>query len=210
MKLSYAITTCNEVDETIRLVSQLLNYKEANSEIVVLLDTPKAPIELVEYLELQANADHITLIESEFDNNFAQWKNLLNSHCEGDWIFQLDADEYLEPDLIHNLEALLESNVDKDMIVVPRINTVEGLTEAHIQKWGWQVNEKGWVNFPDVQTRIYKNSDKIGWSGKVHERIVGFESYTSFPADEIYCIKHPKTIERQIKQNSYYDTINNI
>ena len=210
MKLSYAITTCNEVDETIRLVSQLLNYKEANSEIVVLLDTPKAPIELVEYLELQANADHITLIESEFDNNFAQWKNLLNSHCKGDWIFQLDADEYLENDLIHNLEALLESNVDKDMIVVPRINTVEGLTEAHIQKWGWRVNEKGWVNFPDVQTRIYKNSDKIGWSGKVHERIVGFESYTSFPADEVYCIKHPKTIERQTKQNSYYDTINNI
>ena len=210
MKLSYAITTCNEVDETIRLVSQLLNYKEANSEIVVLLDTPKAPIELVEYLELQANADHITLIESEFDNNFAQWKNLLNSHCKGDWIFQLDADEYLENDLIHNLEALLESNVDKDMIVVPRINTVEGLTEAHIQKWGWNVNEKGWVNFPDYQTRIFKNSDKIGWSGKVHERIVGFENYTSFPPDEIYCIKHPKTIERQTKQNSYYDTINNI
>ena len=210
MKLSYAITTCNEVDETIRLVSQLLNYKEANSEIVVLLDTPKAPIELVEYLELQANADHITLIESEFDNNFAQWKNLLNSHCKGDWIFQLDADEYLENDLIHNLEALLDANYDKDLILVPRINTVEGLTLEHIKRWGWQVNEKGWVNFPDVQTRIYKNSDKIGWSGKVHERIVGFENYTSFPPDEIYCIKHPKTIERQTKQNSYYDTINNI
>ena len=210
MKLSYAITTCNEVDETIRLVSQLLNYKEANSEIVVLLDTPKAPIELVEYLELQANADHITLIESEFDNNFAQWKNLLNSHCKGDWIFQLDADEYLENDLIHNLEALLDANYDKDLILVPRINTVEGLTLEHIKRWGWQVNEKGWVNFPDVQTRIYKSSDKIGWSGKVHERIVGFENYTSFPPDEIYCIKHPKTIERQTKQNSYYDTINNI
>ena len=210
MKLSYAITACNEVEETIRLVSQLLNYKEANSEIVVLLDTPKAPIELVEYLELQANADHITLIESEFDNNFAQWKNLLNSHCNGDWIFQLDADEYLENDLIHNLEALLDANYDKDLILVPRINTVEGLTLEHIKRWGWQVNEKGWVNFPDVQTRIYKNSDKIGWSGKVHERIVGFENYTSFPPDEIYCIKHPKTIERQTKQNSYYDTINNI
>ena len=207
MKLSYAITTCNEVDETIRLVSQLLNYKEANSEIVVLLDTPKAPTELVEYLELQANADHITLIESEFDNNFAQWKNLLNSHCEGDWIFQLDADEYLEPDLIHNLEALLDANYDKDLILVPRINTVEGLTLEHIKQWGWQVNEKGWVQFPDVQTRIYKNSDKIGWSGKVHERIVGFESYTSFPPDEIYCIKHPKTIERQEKQNNLYLSI---
>ena len=207
MKLSYAITACNEVEETIRLVNQLLNYKEENSEIVVLLDTPKAPIELVEYLELQANADYITLIESEFDNDFAQWKNFLNSHCKGDWIFQLDADEHLTPDLIVNMESLLDANTDKDMIVVPRINTVEGLTEAHIQKWGWNVNEKGWVNFPDYQTRIFKNSDKIGWSGKVHERIVGFESYTNFPVDEIYCIKHPKTIDRQERQNNYYDTL---
>ena len=207
MKLSYAITACNEVEETIRLVNQLLNYKEENSEIVVLLDTPKAPVELLEYLELQANADYINLIESEFDNDFAQWKNLLNSQCKGEWIFQLDADEYLTPDLIVNLEDILETNIDKDLIVVPRINTVEGLTEAHIQKWGWNVNEKGWVNFPDVQTRIYKNSENIGWINKVHERIVGFQNYTSLPSDEIYCIKHPKTIERQEKQNSYYDTL---
>jgi glycosyltransferase involved in cell wall biosynthesis len=208
MKLSYAITACNEVEETIRLVNQLLNYKEENSEIVVLLDTPKAPTELIEYLELQANADHINLIESEFDNDFAQWKNLLNSQCKGEWIFQLDADEYLMPDLIVNLETLLDSNTDKELILVPRINTVEGLTEAHIQKWGWNVNEKGWVNFPDVQTRIYKNKpEQIGWSGKVHERIGGFENYTNFPLEEIYCIKHPKTIERQEKQNNYYDTL---
>jgi hypothetical protein len=207
MKLSYAITACNEVEETIRLVNQLLNYKGENSEIVVLLDTPKAPIELVEYLELQGNVDHITLIESEFDNDFAQWKNFLNSHCKGEWIFQLDADEYLTNDLIHNLEDILNNNIDKDLVLVPRINTVEGLTAAHIQKWGWNVNEKGYINFPDFQTRIFKNSDKIGWSGKVHERIVGFESYTNFPADEIYCIKHPKTIKRQEKQNDYYSTL---
>ena len=208
MKLSHAITACNEHEEIIRLVTQLINYKGENSEIVVLLDTPKSSTEMIEYLELQANANYITLIESEFDNDFAQWKNFLNSHCKGEWIFQLDADEYLSNDLIYNLEELLEANTDKDLIVVPRINTVEGLTEAHIQKWGWNVNEKGWVNFPDVQTRIYKNNpETIGWSGKVHERIVGFQSYTNFPSDEVYCIIHPKTIDRQERQNSYYDTL---
>jgi glycosyltransferase involved in cell wall biosynthesis len=207
MKLSYAITACNEHEEIIRLVTQLLNYKEENSEIVVLLDTPKSTPEMIEYLELQANADKITVIESEFSGDFAQWKNFLNSNCKGEWIFQLDADEYLEPDLIVNLEELLNANEDKDLVVVPRINTVEGLTPPHIQKWGWNVNEKGWVNFPDVQTRIYKNKDTIGWQGKVHERIVGFESYTAFPLDEVYCIKHPKTIERQERQNDYYDTL---
>jgi cellulose synthase/poly-beta-1,6-N-acetylglucosamine synthase-like glycosyltransferase len=166
MKLSYAITACNEHEEIIRLVTQLINYKEENSEIVVLLDTPKAPIEMVEYLELQANADHITLIESEFDNNFAQWKNLLNSQCKGEWIFQLDADEFLEPDLIINLEALLDANLDKDLIVVPRINTVEGLTEQHIQKWGWpitkmdtQIGEKE----IDTDSDEYKLLKKLGY-----------------------------------------------
>jgi len=207
MKLSYAITACNEHEEIIRLVTQLLNYKEENSEIVVLLDTPKSSPEMIEYLELQAQADKITVIESEFSGDFAGWKNFLNSNCKGEWVFQLDADEYLEPDLIVNLEELLTANDDKDLILVPRINTVEGLTEEHIKKWNWGVNDKGWVNFPDVQTRIYKNKDTIGWTGKVHERIVGFDSYTSFPLDEIYCIKHPKTIERQERQNDYYDTL---
>jgi glycosyltransferase involved in cell wall biosynthesis len=207
MKLSYAITACNEHEEIIRLVTQLLNYKEENSEIVVLLDTPKSSPEMIEYLELQANADKITLIEAVFEGEFAGWKNFLNSYCKGEWIFQLDADEYLEPDLIVNLEELLTANDDKDLILVPRINTVEGLTEEHIKKWNWGVNDKGWVNFPDVQTRIYKNKDTIGWTGKVHERIVGFDSYTAFPLDEVYCIKHPKTIERQERQNDYYDTL---
>jgi len=140
-KLSYAITVCNEFDETIKLLTQLLNYKGETSEVVVLLDTPKAQPELIEYLELQANADKITLIESEFDNDFAQWKNLLNSQCKGEWIFQLDADEFLDENLIVNLEEILDANVDKDLIVVPRINTVEGLTQSHIQKWGWPITK---------------------------------------------------------------------
>ena len=207
MKLSYAVTVCNEFEETITLLTQLLNYKGNNSEIVVLLDTPKASPELVEYLELQANANHIELIESEFQNDFAQWKNFLNSQCKGEWIFQIDADELLDPTLILNLEDILINNSDKDMIIIPRINIVNGLTDEHIKKWGWHVNEQRWVNFPDVQTRIYKNSDKIGWVNKVHERIVGYESYSVFPAEEMYCIKHIKDIERQEKQNNYYDTL---
>lgn len=207
MKLSYAVTVCNEFEETINLITTLLNYKGENSEIVVLLDTPKASTELVEYLELQAEANHIDLIESEFNNDFANWKNFLNLQCKGEWIFQLDADEMLDPNLIVNLEDILENNTDKDMILVPRINIVNGLTQEHIQKWGWNVNEKGWVNWPDVQTRLYKNKENIQWTGNVHERIVGYEAYTNFPGDELYCIKHIKNIQRQEKQNNYYQTL---
>ena len=212
MKISYAITACNEVEETIRLVSQLLNYKGENSEIVVLLDTPKAPIELTEYLELQGNADKITLIESEFNNDFAQWKNFLNSHCKGEWIFQLDADEFLEPDLIYNLEDVLNNNDDKDLILVPRINTVEGLTEAHIQKWGWNVNEKGWVNFPDPQKRIYRNTPEIQWRDpegqpQLHGMVTGYKTITQLPFEEEWALVHTKEIKKQEYQNKTYSDI---
>lgn len=207
MKISYAITACNEMNEVINLITQLLNYKGKDSEIVVLLDVPKAQLELVEYLELQANADYITLIESDFQNDFAEWKNLLNSECKGEWIFQLDADEELNPDLIANLEEILDNNSDKDMIAVPRVNIVNGITEEHIKKWGWKKDDNGWINYPDYQTRIYKNSEKIGWINKVHERIVGYENFTSFPAYELYSIKHIKDISRQEKQNDYYNTL---
>ena len=106
------------------------------------------------------------------------------------------------------MEDILDNNVDKDMILVPRINIVNGLTDQHIQKWGWNVNERGWVNWPDVQTRLYKNlPDKIKWVGNVHERIAGYESYTNFPGEELYSIKHIKDIERQEKQNNYYQTL---
>jgi hypothetical protein len=199
MKLSYAITVYDEFEETINLITTLLNYKGENSEIVVLLDMSKTSTELVEYLELQANADYIELIESEFDNDFAQWKNFLNSHCKGEWIFQLLADETLDANLIVNLEDILDDNVDKDLIVVPRINIVNDITPERIQKNGWKVNERGWINFPDVQTRIYKNSENIGWYDGVSPTIVGYKSYTNFPGEEIYCIKHIK------KENKIYE-----
>ena len=123
------------------------------------------------------------------------------------WVFQLDADEYLMPDLIVNMEALLDSNTDKDMIVVPRINTVEGLTDEHIKKWGWKVNELGWVNFPDYQTRLYRRTSEIEWQGKVHERIVGYNTLSVLPQEEQFCLYHHKQIERQEKQNNYYNTL---
>ena len=100
---------------------------------------------------------------------------------------------------------MLEMNPDVDLIFVPRINTVDGLTQEHINKWGWRVNENGWVNFPDVQGRIYRKG--MSWYGKVHERIIGGQKFSSLPLDEEYCIQHHKTINRQEKQNNYYSSL---
>ena len=94
-----------------------------------------------------------------------------------------------------------------DIVFVPRVNTVEGLTDEHINKWKWKVDEKGWVNFPDYQTRIYKNTEDVKWMNKVHERITGYSTFSNFPAEEQWSLYHHKQIDRQEQQNEFYETI---
>jgi GT2 family glycosyltransferase len=206
MKISYAITVCNELEEVKRLVNFLLSNKREQDEIVVLADSPKMSQELQEVLRACASINQIILIESEFEGHFADWKNKLFKVCSGEYIFQIDADEIPHINLIQNLPTLLETN-DVDMLRIPRVNTVEGLTQEHIQKWGWNVNEKGWVNWADWQMRIYRNAPHIKWVNKVHEVLEGFKVHGMLPVEEEWALYHPKIIDRQEKQNSYYDTL---
>ena len=141
-----------------------------------------------------------------FDGHFGNMKNALTEVCTGDYIFQIDADEYPHEVLMDNIHGILETN-DVDVVLVPRVNTVEGLTQDHIQKWGWRVDERGWVNFPDPQWRIYRRSESIRWENKVHEKLVGYETISNLPWAEELSLYHPKDIERQEKQNEYYDTL---
>ena len=206
MKISYAITVCNELEEVKRLVNFLLSNKREQDEIVVLADSPKMSQELQVVLRACASINQIILIESEFEGHFADWKNKLFKVCSGEYIFQIDADEIPHINLIQNLPTLLETN-DVDMLRIPRVNTVEGLTQEHIQKWGWNVNEKGWVNWADWQMRIYRNAPHIKWVNKVHEVLEGFKVHGMLPVEEEWALYHPKIIDRQEKQNSYYDTL---
>jgi glycosyltransferase involved in cell wall biosynthesis len=146
-------------------------------------------------------------IEFSLNKDFASFKNNLSKHCTKDYIFQIDADEYPNPYLIANLKDILQYNETIDVFLVPRINTVEGLTDEHIQKWGWRVDDKGWVNFPDYQWRIWKNDSSIKWINKVHERLDGFKEYSVLPQSEEFSLFHPKDIKRQERQNILYETI---
>ena len=151
--------------------------------------------------------DHMCVWRSEFEGHFANWKNKLTSYCKGDYIFQIDADEYPHPYFIVDLPTILENNPDVDLYLVPRVNTVDGLTQDHIQQWGWRVDGNGWVNWPDWQHRIYKNNNEIIWQNKVHEILVNHKQFTYLPVSEEYALFHPKTISKQEKQNNYYNTL---
>ena len=207
MRISYAITVCNELKEIGYLIQFIHQYKRPEDEICVLLDKPKAPQQLIDQLYRYSSADWIILKESTFQGHFADWKNELTAMCSGDYIFQIDADEYPNEYLIESLPEILETNSEVEVYVVPRVNTVEGLTQEHIQKWEWHINESGWVNYPDYQWRIYKNSPNIKWKNKVHEVIDGYKTMAQLPAYEDLSLYHPKTIERQEKQNNYYNTL---
>ena len=209
MKISYAITVCNEFVEIQRLITFLLKNKRPQDEIVVLVDMTKnePTSELLGYLHRLSSSNYILLSEQKFNGHFADWKNYLTSLCSGNYIFQIDADEIPHENLINSLPELLDENSIIDMLRVPRVNTVEGLTEEHIKKWGWNVNEKGWVNWADWQMRIYKNTPEIKWINKVHEVLDGFKTHGMLPVDEEWALYHPKTIEKQEKQNNYYDTL---
>jgi hypothetical protein len=205
MKISYAITVCNELEEVKRLVNFLLSSKRKEDEIVILFDKQNGSAEVRQYV-----ADlpkELTVQRSNFQRHFADWKNLLTSFCKGDYIFQIDADEIPNKFLIENLPTILESNTDTDIVLVPRINTVDGITQEHLNVWKWSINQKHWINFPDYQWRIYKNTPEIKWVGKLHEYLEGFTTYSTLPPEEEYCLYHPKTINKQEKQNKYYGTL---
>jgi len=207
MKISYAITVCNELKEIIELTNFLQSRIEEEDEIIIQYDTDGVTKEVSDFLTIFSDINQQTKIVSfPLNKDFATFKNNLKKNCSGDYIFQIDADEIPTEYLMQNLKTILESN-NVDIVFVPRVNTVNGLTEAHIQGWGWRVNEKGWVNFPDYQTRIYRNTDDVEWFGKVHERISGYNTFANFPAEERFSLYHHKQIERQEKQNNFYNNI---
>jgi len=207
MKISYAITVCNEKKEVKRLVDLLLSGKRQQDEIVVLYDQKNGDEAVINMLTKLNKLPNFQVWRGFFDGHFADWKNKLTEYCDGDYIFQIDADEIPHKSLLTALPVILESNPDNEVYLVPRVNTVEGLTQEHIQKWRWNVNENGWVNWPDYQWRIWKNKPEIKWKNKVHEVLDGYKTYSTLPTEPEFSLKHPKDIERQEKQNAFYDTL---
>lgn len=205
--LTYAITVCNEEVELQKLVTFLLEHKRSQDSIVILYDKKNGSKGVEEYLRSHSIIGEFSWHADEFNNHFADWKNKLGSLCNTDYIFQIDADELPCAFMIKSLPAILEHNSAVDLYAVPRVNTVDGLTPEHVAKWRWNVNSEGWVNWPDYQTRIYRNVPEIKWVNKVHERLEGHKQFAYLPMEEYYSLYHPKTIEKQEKQNAYYDTI---
>ena len=209
MKISYAVPVCNELVELERLLGQLIKHKREEDEIVILFDSENGTTRVEEFLKAKSvNNPEFQWYSNPLNKDFAQQKNYLTKMCTGDWVFLIDADEYPDDYIFNGLPWIINENPEVEAYWVSRINTVYGLTQDHVNKWGWIVDNKGRVNFPDKQMRIYKNDpERIKWTRPVHEQLIGYTKFASLPSNEEYCLHHPKDIKRQERQNDFYEKI---
>ena len=220
MKISYGITVYNEYKELDNLLYHLSKHIREEDEVVITRDISKvgdksimqddfyALEKVLEKYEYNTffQPRQLKVTTFEFRKDFSKLKNYTKEHCSGDYIFHIDADEIPNETLLKQLPQILEIN-DTDLVWVPRINIVNGITDFHLNLWKWRVTEQGWINFPDYQARIFKNADHIKWVKSVHEVIDGAKTYSHLPPHEELTLKHEKEIQKQEYQNKLYDTI---
>ena len=206
MKISYSVMTHNEDESLLKLINFIATHKDEEDEIVILDDYSDNP-KTKEILDTMCSIHNITFEQRALMKDYAGQKNYLTRMCKGSYIVNIDADEIPHKSLIQHIKTIVESNPSIDLYWVPRVNTVDGITQEHINKWRWQVNEKGWINWPDYQGRIWRNRPNIMWKNKVHEVLTGYKEHTYLPMEEEFCFYHPKEIKRQEKQNKFYEGI---
>ena len=207
MKISYGITVYNEEDELNRLLNILIHKTDAEDEIVVCVDGDDDGVRFVldSLVQEFAHAKMIKVYQRALNKDFSAQKNSVIENSTGDYIFHIDADEYPNEILLSQLKEILEMNDGIDLIWIPRVNTINGLRMEHIQRWGWKVDKQGWVNYPDYQPRLFRNDKNIRWERPLHELITGCKTYSHLPPQEELSLYHPKTIEKQEKQNMFYN-----
>ena len=207
MIISYGITVHKEAEELRRLLDVLYKNIDDNDEIIVCVDGEDDAVrfELDIYSKKFYDDSRVMKVyQRELKKDFASQKNSVIENSVGDYVFHIDADEYPNEILIKQLKEILTIN-NVDLVWIPRVNTIDGMKEEHIKRWGWKVTEKGWVNYPDYQARVFRNDKSIRWERPLHEVIRGYKTYSHLPPHEALSLYHPKTIERQEEQNMFYN-----
>ena len=208
MKISYGITVHNEAAELKRLLDILYRNIDDSDEVVVCVDGDDDAVrfELDVYAKkFYDSYKPIKVYQRKLERDFAAQKNSIIENSFGDYIFHIDADEFPNEILLQQLKEIIQMNNGVDLIWIPRVNTIDGMKQEHIQRWGWNVSEKSWVNYPDYQARVFRNHKDIRWTRPLHEYITGCKTYSHLPPHEELSLYHPKTIEKQEKQNMFYN-----
>lgn len=180
--ITYLVLAKNE-PEIEFLISFLKKNKSPEDDIVVLSDESSAET-------LATITKHnVTVVSHKFSYSFSEHRNYALPYCKGDYILALDADELLTPRFMADVKELLTISNYPDLILLPRINIVDGQPTS---VW------------PDWQTRFFKNGKGIHWEGNLHERLKGYGHHLFMHPRQDYAIIHTKTSQKLIETNEAY------
>ena len=209
MKITYAITVCNESFEIQKLITFLLALKDKEDDINVLVDTKNVTSQVTHTLE--SFKDDIELNYRDFNKDFGRHRNYHFTTCKGDYIFIIDADELPREFLIKKLKGIIESS-KSDCIWLPRINLIPDMTEEQNELHRFSINDNGWINWPDYTGRIIKNNGQIKYKmgNNLHETLNGARNTVKINPSPQLALWHIKYIERQNEQRRLYDTISDV
>ena len=99
MKISYSILTHNETDSLLKLIDFLVSFRDEGDEIVI-LDDYSDNEKTKEILDTMCSIHEIKFEQRHLLKDYAGQKNHLTRMCNGDYIFNLDADELPNKKLI--------------------------------------------------------------------------------------------------------------
>lgn len=193
MKLTYTIQVCNESRELFSLLGFLTRVIDEEDEINVVVDSAHTT-EKVERV-LGHFKEGINIFKRPFDN-FRENAQFHIEKAKGEYIFGIDADEIPRESLIKNIKRIIEQT-GAEIIAVPRINIHPDITEEDAKEFGFNVNEVGFINWPDYQMRVYKNCDYIKWTDELHTKLTGTDKVVGIKAMPEMALWHIKSMDKQ-------------
>lgn len=196
--ISYAITTHDEfiqLEKTLNIIERTMDECD---ELIILDDFST-------HTKTKSLLEGKTVHKRKLNKSFSEHKNFLNSLCSKEYIFQLDGDEMPSYNLIMNLKNIINNDYTTDLFFIPRSNYVQNIRETDLKNWNWRMDIKKRINYPDYQGRLFKNTERLKWKRDVHERICGYTKFTKIPGDSDLDIIHTKHINKQIKNNNFYN-----
>jgi hypothetical protein len=193
MKITYSIQVCNESRELYSLLNFLIKVIDKNDNIHVVVDSLHKTDKVDKVIE--HFKDKISVFERPFDT-FYKNASYHNSIATGDYIFGLDADEMPQEKLIRNLKNII-TETEAEILFIPRINIHPGITQSHIEHYKFNINESGWINWPDHQGCLYKNCEYITWTDELHTTLTGSAKVKGLVAKPELALWHIKSMEKQ-------------
>jgi len=189
-KISYAVTASDQSSKLEKLLLFLKSAKRDVDEIIIQGIEGKVS----EEVKKVAKENEINLFEFDLNKNTESFANNFKNLCSGNYIFLLHEYEMPANETVENLHRILESNIDVDLFLVPRVNIVKDLPEGIKLK----SNENQWLNWPDYQHRIIKNNFQLKWE-EFNGEVSGASTGVKLPETAEYAIVNVQSFEENRK-----------